>query len=477
MSKPLRKTKIVATIGPASNSPEMIRKLIQAGTNIIRLNLSHATHEELVPQIENIHRIAAELGVQVAILADLQGPKIRTGKTVDNQIVHLEKDHKVWLTADPVPCDENTISISYPPLIEDLCIGDRILVNDGLVGLEVAKIDQNGNRCQCRVLNSGWYSSRKGVNFPLANLSVPALTEKDLRDLDFILTQNIHYIALSFVRTPDDLAQLREIINKQKKQVRVIAKIEKPEAAMNIDGLLYYCDGIMVARGDLGVETSLARMPIVQKELIQRAKSRGKSVIVATQMLESMIENLTPTRAEATDVANAILDGTDAVMLSGESAMGKYPVEAVETMARIAEAAEQSSYYSTDFVKIILPKRHATHAVCQAAATAAKDLGSIPVIVFTLSGSTAWYLSNIRGNAPLFAFSPVALVVAQLSLAWNTQAFQNPFEEDFVKLVQLAEKILLEKGMVEPGDQVVVVGGTVPMKGATNIMRIKRIGE
>jgi pyruvate kinase len=473
----LKKTKIVATLGPASDSPEAIEKLMLQGANVFRLNFSHGSHPEHARTIELIQAAIRKTGLPAAILADLQGPKIRTGRTRNDQEISLQAGTPVQITARPAECTDQLISIDYPPLLDDLRAENIILLNDGAVALKVTSIDKNAQQATCEVLNSGRYSSHKGVNFPHAQLSLPALTEKDRADLEFILVQPVQFIALSFVRSPKDLLELREIISGTKKDIRLIAKIEKPEAADQVEKILEVCDGIMVARGDLGVETSVATVPVLQKDLIQRANQAGRSVIVATQMLESMIENATPTRAEASDVANALLDGTDAVMLSGETAVGQYPVRTVEIMTQIIRATEKSSYYARFYSRIHKACQNAAHAVCEAAALASQDLGNIPILVFTLSGNTAWYVSKIRTQAPLLAFSPSEQVVLQLSLAWNTAAFHLPFENDLVRLIQMAEEKLLATGWVANGDWVVIISGTVPVQGATNFLRIKRVGE
>jgi pyruvate kinase len=298
-----------------------------------------------------------------------------------------------------------------------------------------------------------------------------------MRDLDFVFEHGFHFVALSFVRSARDLAPLKDAVGKSGAFLKIIAKIEKPEAAERIEEILDCCDGIMVARGDLGVEASLWTVPILQKDLIRRARTKGRVVIVATQMLESMIEHPVPTRAETTDVANAILDGADAVMLSGETAVGRYPVETVETMARILKVTEASSYFSRELAGIETPSLMPPHAVCEAAATASRDLGDIPIVVFTLSGDTAWYMANIRPQAPLIAFSSSRRVVAQLALAWNTIAFELPFEGNVVRLIKMAETKLLETGCLAFHDSVVIVCGTTSVHGATNFMQIRQLGE
>ncbi|MEI6808924.1 MAG: pyruvate kinase, partial [bacterium] len=321
------------------------------------------------------------------------------------------------------------------------------------------------------------YSSHKGVNFPNARLKVPSMTAKDRRDLRFILTQPVDYIALSFVRAAHDLKALNSAIFRAGKRIKTIAKIEKPEAAADIERILDACDGIMVARGDLGVETSPYEVPQLQKDLVLKGNRKGKLVIVATQMLESMIEHPLPTRAESTDVANAILDGTDACMLSGETAVGAYPVESVRTMTRIAQAIETSSYFgSGEPVNLNLKDHSGPHSVCEAASWASRDLGGVPVLVFTMSGDTALYMAKIRNQSPIIAISPHPEVVSMLSLAWNVRAFYVPFERDVVSLQRRAESFLVRKGILRKKQQIVVLCGTMPVRGATNFMRVKEVG-
>lgn len=472
-----KKTKIVVTLGPATTSATLIEALLMHGADVFRFNFSHGTHSEHAQLISQVQTAAAKVGRQPALLADLQGPKIRTGVTDQNQPITLIAGATVRLTAAPAICTEHLISIDYPPLIDELQPGHQILLNDGAIALEVMRLDHSNAQIECRVLNPGKFGSHQGVNFPHVPLSIPALTAKDRRDLDFILTQNFHYVALSFVRQPADLKELKACLNTAGAALRIIAKIEKPEAVSQITELLPFCDGIMVARGDLGVEASLEMVPLMQKDLIRAANSQGKVVIVATQMLESMIQQPRPTRAEVTDVANAILDGADAVMLSGETSIGKYPTECVRTMAKIIIQTEASPYYARDFIDLALTPHEAPQAVCEAAAWASRDLGNIPILVFTQSGETAFYLAKIRPQAPLIALTPSAIVAAQLALAWNTKAFLIPFEPDLKQLFAFAETLLVQNGCLAPGAQVVVVSGTVPVHGATNLMRIKRIGE
>jgi len=479
MMPPLKKTRIVATLGPASGSPEMIRALLQEGVNVFRFNFSHSDHKSHTANLNTVYEVSRELGIYPALLADLQGPKIRTGKTADNAPITLHSGAKVVLTMDEgVVCTDSLISIDHPTLAQEISDGQEIAINDGLIRLKAERIDRDKNLIHCVVTDGGVYSSRKGVNLPNVHLSIPSVTEKDKSDLEFILANPFQFIALSFVRTAQDLKELKSIMNGRRPDLKIIAKIEKPEAAFNIESILRECDGIMVARGDLGVEAHTYQVPIIQKDLIYKANQAAKSVIVATQMLESMIENPVPTRAESTDVANAIFDGTDAVMLSGETAMGHYPQAAVQMMTQIALAAESSNYFPTKIHDLSILNKYPPHALCEAAAYASIDLGAIPVIVITASGDTAQYLSKIRCQSPIFAFSPDENVVRQMSLTWNVRAHLLDFKwGDIVDILRRAEGMLVERGLVENNALVAVLSGSIPIKGATSFLRIKRVGE
>jgi pyruvate kinase len=472
-----RKIKIVATIGPASRNPDTIQKLITAGVNVFRLNFSHGDHTVHRSAITMIRKASGALGRPVAILADLQGPKIRTGKTRNDEPVTLRTGARVYLTSSVAECGDRIISVDYSGLEKEIGPGQKIMINDGAIRLRVKRIDQKQKRVECLVESGGVYSSRKGVNLPDVALSIPSLTQKDLRDLRFIAGQDVQYCALSFVRRAADVEELRKKFRRLRPDIRIIAKIEKPEAAAAIDGILDVADGIMVARGDLGVEALPCDVPVLQKTLITRANACGRIVIVATQMLESMIEHPLPTRAESSDVANAVFDGADAIMLSGETAVGKYPLEAVTMMARIAGTAEASPFFKSDLRDLSTRGCRSAHAVCEAAAWASRDLGNAPVCVFTLSGDTALYMSKIKNQAPIFAFSPDRNVVRELALAWNVTPFHIPFRKHVDDLMTGAEKTLLKGTWVKKGDPLVMVSGATPVRGATNIMRIKKVAE
>ncbi len=477
MNTNIKKAKIIATIGPASRSQKVIEALIRAGANVFRLNFSHGTHEDHAQTIGRIREAAKKTNTFPGILADLQGPKIRTGFTQGDKSITLKEGARVTLTTKKAMCTDSHIFIDYPGILNDIHVGENILINDGAISLRVESIKKSADKAVCKILTTGSFSSHKGVNFPHAKLRVPSFTDKDKKDLEFILKQDVQFVALSFARRKADIVPLASIIRKSGKQIKIIVKIEKPEAEKNIEEILDVCDGIMVARGDLGIETSPYVVPLIQKHLIAQTNKRGKTVIVATQMLESMIEHALPTRAESTDVANAIIDGTDALMLSGETVVGKYPVLAVDTMTKIAAMTEKSSYCSKEINDLNLKPRIAPHAMCEAAAWASRELNGIPVLVFTFSGDTALYLSKIRNQSPIYAFSPSFQVASQLALAWNTRAFVLPFIDKLTELQKQAEAILLKNRLVRKNEQVIVVCGTTPVKGATNFVRVKKIGE
>lgn len=471
-----KKTKIIATIGPASSSPVVISELISRGVDVFRLNFSHGSYQFLEQAIKDIREQADLLDKEIGILADLQGPKIRTGRTVDDKAVYLEKDTTVKVTSEKILCSSQVISIDYPRLAKEVKEGQLIVINDGAIRLRVDRISISGDLF-CTVITAGSYSSRKGVNLPDVDLAIPSLTEKDRADLNFILLRDIQFIALSFVRKAADLQELRAIVSAKDRDIKLIAKIEKPEAARRADEILVACDGIMVARGDLGVETTPSAVPILQKQLIESAERAGKIVIVATQMLESMIHSPLPTRAEASDVANAILDRADAIMLSGETAVGSFALKAVEMMVEIAQKVEQSDYLPRDLIDLSSISIYPPKAICDAAIMASRDMGKIPICVFSISGDTAFYISKKHSLSPLFAFCPDYQVVRMLTLGWNIKPLFLPFSTDISSLISSGEQKLLEKGYVKKGDLILMVNGTTPVKGETNSLRIKRVGE
>lgn len=471
----LTKTKIIATLGPKTSSKESIETLIISGVNVFRLNFSHGSIEDKKALIDIINKAEKKLCANVSILADLQGPKIRTGITLNNEEIYLKEGTKIFLTSKECISNNDIIYVSYKRLVDDIKKGNRILINDGLISLRAVKVDYSESLIECIVENSGFYSSKKGVNFPDSDLKVLALTEKDKLDLQFILKETIDYVALSFVRTAEDIKALSSLIPKENK-LRIIAKIEKPEAVKNIDEIISISDGIMVARGDLGVETSLEKVPLIQKSLIKKAQTKAKTVIVATQMLESMIHSSIPTRAETTDIANAIIDGADALMLSGETAVGAYPYDSVKMMSKIICETEKSDLCPKSIVRLDVESHSISQAICDAAAYASYELGNCPIIVFTLSGQTAWYLSNTRAQGSIFAFSPSLKIVSQLALAWNTRAFAVNNYNDMLSLVKSAESFLLSNNYVKNDEDVIIISGLFSIPGATNNLSIKKIG-
>jgi pyruvate kinase len=472
----MRRAKIVCTLGPATDSYDQIKALVEAGMNIARLNLSHGTYAEHEGRYQRVRKAAEEAGRSVGILADLQGPKIRLGRFREGPVL-LERGDTFTITVEPCEGDRHTCGTTYEGLATDVAPGERILVDDGKVTLEVTAVD--GPLVRTTVVEGGMVSDHKGLNLPGVAVSVPALSDKDVEDLRWALRIGADAIALSFVRTGHDIDEVHRIMAEEGVHRPVVAKIEKPQAVENIEEIVAAFDGIMVARGDLGVEMPLEQVPIVQKRAVKLAKRNAKPVIVATQMLDSMIENSRPTRAEASDVANAVIDGTDAVMLSGETSVGKYPVETVRTMARIVEAAEE------DILAKGLPPltenskpRTQGGAVARAAAEMGDFLGAKFLVAFTQSGDTVRRLSRYRSPIPLLAFTPDPATLAQLNLTWGVETFLGPHVGSTDAMVEQVDEMLLELGRCRRGDMVVITAGSPPgMPGTTNMVRIHRIGE
>jgi pyruvate kinase len=468
----MRRTKIVCTIGPASSSPEMIRRLIQAGMNVARLNFSHGSHVEHGRVIADIREIAGELDAPVAILQDLQGPKIRLGKFRGGQ-AHLVKGAEFSLTTRVVEGTAQLASTTYERLPQDVKPGDRILLVDGLIELTVLEI--GGDTVRCRVVSGGDIGDHRGINLPGVAVSAGSVTAKDRQDLEFGIAQGVDMVAASFIRGPEDVLEVKGLVTECGGDLPVIAKLEKPEAVARLDGILEVTDGVMVARGDLGVELPLEEVPLVQKEIIRKARLRALPVVTATQMLESMVNNPRPTRAEASDVANAILDGTDAVMLSAETAVGKYPVETVEVMARIAVQAERA-----------LPELSATierastfpDVISLAACRAAGEVQARAIVAFTQSGFTAKLISKYRPEAPIFALSPSESVRRRLNLHWGVVPRTIRAVQSTDELVEEIESLLLAAGAVHVGDALVIVAGApLFVRGTTNLIQLHRVGE
>ncbi len=475
----LRRTKIVCTLGPTSDDRDTIRGMIQAGMNVARLNFSHGTHEDHAAAIRHVREVAKEEDRPVTILQDLQGPKIRVGE-VEGGGVLIHEGNAIVLTTEPMdgPGTADRVYVDYPSLAEDVDPGGRILLDDGLLELQVESV-HNGE-VYTRVRVGGPLRSNKGVNLPNVRTSVPSLTEKDVRDLEFGLAHDVDIIALSFVRSEQDVLDLMGRIEASGKEVSVIAKIEKPEAVDDIDDIVREADGIMVARGDLGIEMSMEKVPATQKVVIRKAMGAAKPVITATQMLESMIENPRPTRAEASDVANAVLDGSDAVMLSGETAVGKHPVRVVETMSRIIREAETHRYayrQGLDQPPDVLERTgDVTDSVSFTACRLAEQVGAVGIACLTNSGATARAIARHRPSMPVFALTDNARIVNQLGVVWGTRAFYIPFQHDTDRGITLVHDVLTSRGLVSSGDLVVMTAGMpLPARGRTNMVHVSRI--
>ncbi|WP_107491209.1 pyruvate kinase, partial [Thermobifida fusca] len=436
-----RRAKIVATLGPATSSPEVLRKLVDAGLDVARLNLSHGTHDDHQTMYRNVRAAAEASGRNVGILADLQGPKIRLGTFVDGSVT-LSPGDEFTITIDDVPGDRHRVSTTYKGLPGDVRPGDRVLIDDGRVVLECVK--STSTDVHTRVIVGGPVSNHKGLNLPGVSVAVPALTEKDERDLRWALEQGVDMVALSFVRSPADAEDVHRVMDEMGVHVPLIAKIEKPQAVERLQDIIEAFDGVMVARGDLGVELPLENVPMVQKRAIERCRDKAKPVIVATQMLESMIHNPRPTRAEASDVANAVLDGADAVMLSGETSVGKYPVETVQTMARIIAAAEQESLRASHILHRV--PETVGGSIARAAAEVGATVGAKALVAFTSSGETARRLARYRSPIPLLAFTTEPATRAQLSLTWGVETHLVPWVDNTDDMVRQVESELLRLG-------------------------------
>jgi len=476
MNTPIRKTKIVCTMGPNLFEKHLIAPLMKAGMNVARFNFSHGTYETHQHYYDEVCRIRDELGLPVATMLDTKGPEIRV-RSFQNGRVTLQNGQLFTLTTDEVEGDEERVSITYKELPQDIAVGSSILIDDGLIGMQVERID--GADIVCRVLNGGVVSNNKGVNIPNAHLSMPFISEKDHQDILFAIKNGYDFIAASFTRCADDIMQIRHILQENNcHTINIIAKIENMEGVENIDEILRVVDGVMVARGDLGVEVPLEDVPSLQKKLIQRGIAAGKPVITATQMLDSMIKNPRPTRAEATDVANAIYDGTSAIMLSGESAVGAYPVEAVETMVRIALRAEADMDYIRRFSRDTSASTDVTNAISHATVTSAHDLNASAIITVTKSGSTARILSRYRPACVIVGCTTEKHVWRQLALSWGTVPLMIAEESNTDDLFEHAVDAAVQNGLVHDGELVVLTAG-VPLgiSGTTNLMKVHVVGH
>lgn len=468
-------TKIIATLGPATGRGEMIQHLIEAGADVFRLNASHGSQQERAEAARQVRETSTRMGVLTGVLLDLQGPKIRLG-AFEGGAAELKPGAEFVITTEDIQGDACAASTTYKDFARDVKAGDRVLLADGAIELKV--VDSDGVKARCEVVTGGLVSDKKGINLPGVQLSTPSLTRRDMENLQAGLAAGIDLVALSFVRRSSDVLRLRLFLEEKGANVPIIAKIEKPEAVENLKDILAEADGVMVARGDLGVECPMEKVPFIQKSVIEQARRAGKFVITATQMLESMIENPFPTRAEVSDVANAIYDGTDAVMLSGETSVGKYPVEAVRMMDRTAHEAE-ISLKRLGFRE--LPSRdYVTHAeiVADAAYHAARLAGAQAIVVFSASGGSARLVARFRPPVPILTFTPSLAAARALSVVYGVHAIVAPDVSSTDEMMAQMDKVLLERGLVKPRDAVVFVAGQpIGRPGTTNMMKLHRVGE
>lgn len=471
----LHKTKIVATVGPACNSYEKLLALVQEGVNVFRLNFSHGTHAQHLEVIEHINKINASFPFNIAILADLQGPKLRVGE-IEHDVLSLRKGDIFHFTNEKRLGNLQGVYLSYPNFHKDVKVGETIMIDDGKIEVKVLEVGED-TRVKVEVTTPGDLTSKKGINLPDTKVSLPSLTEKDLADIDFIVHNNIDWLALSFVRTANDINELRKILKDKGHDAKIIAKIEKPEAVENLREIILASDAVMVARGDLGVELPLEKIPMIQKNIIRKCIHRAKPVIIATQMMESMIDRTRPNRSEVTDVANAVIEGADAVMLSGETAMGQYPELVIRTMVNIINEVEKEE---TVYNRNLVPQPHSpsfiSDALCYNACEMARDVKANALIGMTQSGYTGFMLSSYRPRSPLFVFTKTHSLVNQLSLSWGVQAFYYEVEESIDKIISDQIDFLKEKGLLKEGDIVVNTCSTpVAEHLPTNTMKITKV--
>lgn len=473
--KEFKRTKIVATLGPATSDRETLKELILSGVNVCRINFSHAVHEDLVETIKTIRAIDHELNTHTGLLGDLQGPKIRIGNLYSEPIM-IESGHRMTFTTQPYLGDADRVHINYADFAKDVHPGEKILVDDGKLMFKV--IETNGaDEVIMEVVYGGPLNSRKGVNLPDTKISMPCLTDKDLKDLDFAMSQNIHWIGLSFVREANDIKELRAIIDENKKDCRIIAKIEKPEAISNLDDIIEVSDGVMVARGDLGVEVPLEQVPLLQKEIVLKCQQMAKPVIIATQMMESMIENMTPSRAEVNDVANAVMDGADAVMLSGETSVGNHPVEVIKVMSRIIRQTETfNGIYNADFLPIINTQRYISDNICFGALDLAESVSAKAIVTLSFSGYTTMKVASFRPKAGVYVFTGNRRLLKMMSLVWGTRTF---FYDKFVStddtIEDIKEMLRKEEGFEEDDLIVNIASMPIKRKGMSNMIRLSYI--
>jgi pyruvate kinase len=471
-----RRTKIVATLGPASSSTDKLKELVDAGVNVFRLNFSHGNSEEKKELISNIREISKNAEKAVAILGDLQGPKIRVGELEGGEIELREGQLVIFNTTNVVGAGR-LIPTTYEALTHDVEVGDRILLDDGLMEVQVQHI--GNDEVHCKVITGGILKNRKGMNLPGVKVSAPSLTDKDRADLDFCIEQGVDYVALSFVRSAEDVKRLKDIIKEKGSDISVISKIEKPEAVECFDEILKQTDGIMVARGDLGVEMNAESVPLIQKRIIKKCNCAGKPVITATQMLESMVNNARPTRAETSDVANAIIDGTDAVMLSAETASGKYPVEAVETMVRIAIDVEKDIVFAEKRSDApICSDKDLTEAIGNISCCLSDSIGAVAILAFTQTGSTAALVAKHRPRVPVIAATPLDKVRRKLALYSGVYSFNVESTAHTEEQIKAVERQVIDSGIFKKNDlAVLTMGSPMSVPGTTNLVKAVRLGE
>ena len=473
-----RRTKIVATVGPACEAREDLDELVRAGVDVFRLNFSHGTHEEHERALTNAREAARDAGRPVAVMQDLQGPRLRTGSLKDSSGVELKEGDELTIIPGEFEGTAETVSTTYKELPRDVSPGQSILLGDGMIELDVE--DVSGDEVRCRVRFGGMLGEHEGMNLPGVKLSISSPTEKDLRDLQFAVEHDVDYVALSFVQSADDVARLKEEIDDRGGDIPVIAKIEKPEALDQLDEVLRAADGVMVARGDLGIEMKTEAVPPAQKRIIRRANTWGKPVITATQMLESMMQHPRPTRAESSDVANAILDGTDAVMLSGETAVGRYPRLVVETMHRVVEQAEgllRDESFAAQPPEPV-PENPRETCLAMAARDAAERLDAAGIVAFTMTGATARHVSQRRPDMPIYALSPGEATCRRLALVWGVRPVQLPVYSTTDEMIRRGDDRLQELGLVQAGETIVcMAGGSTGTRGGTDMLKIHAIGE
>jgi pyruvate kinase len=469
------RTKIIATLGPATSDRAVLKEMIDEGLDVFRLNFSHGGHDEKAKIIETIRNLEKETGVSVAILGDLQGPKIRIG-IIDNEPIYLKTDEIISFTTNPDEQSNANIYISYDELARDIKPGDNLLIDDGKLKLECVETDGE-NSLKAKVIYGGPLTSKKGVNLPDTKTSVPSLTEKDKKDVHFAIDNNLDWIALSFIRTADDVIYLRDYLKKYFVNVNIIAKVEKPEAVEDIDKIIEVSDGIMVARGDLGVEVNFDKVPVIQKIIVEKCVEKSKPVIIATQMLESMCTNFRPTRAEANDVANAVLDGADALMLSGETSIGKYPVDTIRAMESIIKYTERNrNVYYNHQLPDTDSEEYVPDSICYNACVMAEQTSAKAIISFTYSGYTALRLAAQRPHARIYAFTANEKLLRRLPLLWGLNTFYSNFFDNIDDAIKYSSEILLKAGLVEKGDLVVHVASTpLNLRDRANMIKLSRI--